>query len=171
MKKTQDVPSRSDITDQNDQSAEDMDKKEEELEITALDVETLRELHQEVDFETTEEGSEQLDKSIAGAESAAITEFDKEDEELEQIQEENQELEDDLSERENLSESNLDKTSEAESKINTKEALDEIVRLQESINDEIGFLDEQIKTAHDARHQSDIAQKELQNRVHKHKNR
>ena len=166
MGSIKDVPSKKNITDQNDKSAEEMDQKGKELETTALDVETLRELHQEVNLETTEEGSKQLETSITGAESAAVTEFQREDEELEQIQKENEEFENDLSERENLSESNLDKTSEAGSKINTKEALEEITRLQDSINDEIRFLDEQIKSANDARTQSDMTQQELQGRIH-----
>lgn len=166
MAKRSDVPTRNEVTERAETSKKDMEEKELDLDKIATDVETVRETLDKLDLGGTQEGAEQLETSIKGAEDVTEEVFDKEDEDLERIQEENKEFEGDLDERRDTSDSDLGKVSDASSKIETKETINELVKAKEAVVRDIDFLKEQIERVSDARQKSDEIQNKHQARVH-----
>jgi len=148
-----------------------MEEKELDLDTLAMDVETVRETLEKLDFGGTRDGAEQLESSIKDAEEVTEGVFDEEDEDLDRIQEENKEFEGELDERRDTSDSDLGKVSDASSKIKTAETISELVKAKEAIMRDIDFLKEQIDRASDARQKSDEIQKKHEARIRSGKGR
>ncbi len=171
MAKRGDVPTRGEVTEKIETKKTEMDAKEVDLDKVAADVETVRQTLESLDFGGTQEGSEQVEQAIEGAEEVTEQEFDKEDEALEEIQADTQEYEGGLGERRGSSESDLGKISDASAGIETNETVSELVKAKEAALRDIEFLAEEINRAQDAVKESDAAQESLHARVHSKKGR
>ncbi len=166
MARRRELPSRREVSEKVDTSKEKMHEKEIELDITTLDVETVRETLESLDFEGTSEGSEEVEGAIENAENITVDEFDREDEELERIQDENEVYEGEMNERSDSSESDLEKIRDASGRIETKEAVNKLAEAKESSSRDIEFLKEQIDRANGARKESEEKQVPRHRRVH-----
>lgn len=165
MKSRRDVPTRHDVNERGDGYEKDMEKKENNLDTIASDVETVRRTLESLDFRGTSEGVEDVERTIESAEDVTEQEFDKEDEELERIQQENQEFEGDLQERKDSSESDAGKVSDATGATKTQETIRELERARDAALRDIDFLAEHFDRARRARESSDAAQERLRSRV------
>ena len=166
MAKRKDVSSRREVTEDVETRSRDMEEKEVDLDKIASDVETVRQTLERLDFGGTQEGAEQLEKTMERAEGETEKVFDNEDTNLEEIQVDSGEYEEGLEDRQSSSESDLGKISDASADIETRETLNQLVQAKEATLRDIDFLAEQIDRARSAREKSDIIQEKHQSRVH-----
>ncbi len=165
MARKSDAPSRGEISEKTDKSRDDMREKEEELDVTATDVETVRHTLDSLDFGGTAEGGNEVEASIEKADDATVEVFDEQDQALEGIQDENEEHQGELQERSDTSESDLGKLSDASAQLETDAALNEFVGAKDAAMQDIEFLGDQVEQARDAREESERVQREQQARV------
>ena len=165
MARRHDVPTRGEVTERIDKNRDVMHEREEQLETTADDVETIRQTLEELDFGGTTEGSNEVEASIEQADDVTVGVFDEHDGNLDDVQGESEEHEGELEERTGVCESDLGKISDASARIETDETVGELVKAKEGAVKDIEFLGDQEKRAREAREESDRIQKELENRV------
>jgi len=171
MKKRAGLKSRSEVTDKIETNQKDMEEKEEKLDITASDVETVRETVEQLDFSGTEEGADELENSMEETESVTTDVFNEEDEKLETTQEENQEFEDELGDNKGSAEGDLGKVVDASAKTETTETVNAYLKVKETVIKDIDFLIDQIDRGSDAREKSETIQQEHRARVNSGKGR
>ena len=109
MARRGDVPTRGEVTEKVDHSADDMQEKAEEMDKVVEDIETVRQTLEELDLGGTSDGADEVGQSIEAAEDVTVDVFDREDEEVEQLQQDSSEYEGDLHERSDSVESDLGK--------------------------------------------------------------
>lgn len=166
MRRRKEIRTRSEVVETNEESREKMEEKEDELDTIASDVEAVRETREKLDFEGTQEGAEELDRSIDDAEDVTTEVFENEDENLEEIQDENEEFEGELQDGHDSSDSDLGEVVDVSAKVETKETINELVTAKEALIRDIDFLTEQIQRASDARERSNEVQETHRGRVH-----
>lgn len=167
MKKKSDTPRRSEITDTVQKHETDMSEKVEDLDTIATDAETVRETLDNLDFEGTAEGTDEVESSIEKADDVTVEKFEDEDGNLEEIQSDSEEYEGDLQERTDSSQMDLGKISDASGRIETQETVNELVNAKEGVLKDIDFLDGEIDKANDARSESEREQEQHRNRIRK----
>ena len=165
MQRKNDVPTRNEVTETVEKHENDISEKVDEMDVIAKDAEIVRETLDNLDFEGTAEGTDEVESSIQRADDVAVERFEEEDEHLEEIQDETEEYEGELQERSDISESDLGKISDASGQIDTQESVNELVDAKEGVLRDIEFLDEHIEQANEAREESDHEQEKLQNRI------
>lgn len=165
MKRHKDAPSRHELTEHGEGLEKEMEKQEVLLDRIVSDVETVRQTLENLDFSGTSEGTDEIERSIEGAENVTVQEFDREDESLEEIQADNEEFERGLQDRHGASESDLGKISDSKTSIETKETIDKLTEAREAAERDIDFLTEQIERARSAMENSDAVQEKLKSRV------
>lgn len=166
MARRGDVPTRGEVTEKVDHSADDMQEKAEEMDKVVEDIETVRQTLEELDLGGTSDGADEVGQSIEAAEDVTVDVFDREDEEVEQLQQDSSEYEGDLHERSDSVESDLGKISDASGRIETQETTNELVNAKEAAIHDIEFLSEQAQRADEAREESERVQQDHQSRTH-----
>lgn len=166
MARRGDVPTRSEVTEKVETNKRELEAKETDLDKIAQDDEIVKDTLEQIQFDGTAEGSNEVKSAIESAKDVTKEVFDKENDSLEQIQADNQELEGELQERCESSQLDLGKISDATAKIETKETINELARAKEAISHDTDFLKEQRVRASEARKESDDIQRRLQARVH-----
>lgn len=164
-------PRRPEIKEKIHQHKSDMESREVNLDRIASDVETVRETLEELEFDGTVEGTEEIETEIENAEDVTVEIFEEEDDTLDLIQEDASEYEDEMSDRSDSSENDLKKVSMARAKIETKETVAELQKAKEAVVRDIEFLIEQIGIANEDIKNSEQAQRDLNKRVHDDKKR
>jgi len=165
MRKRGDTPSRSEITEKVETAKTDMSEKIGELDIIATDKETVTETLENLDFEGTAEGTDDIESAVEQAEYVTIEIFDEQDENLEEIQSDTEEYEGELEERSDASESDRERITDAASKIETTDTVNELEKAREAVSNDIEFLNEQDETAKEAREENERLQQEHRARV------
>lgn len=160
-----DVKSRGEITDTIDRSGTELEEQTGDLGKLEKDIQTVRETLANLDFGGTQEGVNQVQELVSGAETRTTEEFDREDEQLEQVQSENAEFEQELQEHSESEKTDLDKLSEASGRITTDVTVNELLKAKEAALQDVDFLMEQVKRAKEAREKSEQEQQEYQNTV------
>jgi len=159
-------PRRSEVKEKINQHKSDMEAEEINLDRVATDVETIRETREELEFDGTVEGTEEIETEIENAEDVTVEIFDEEDDALESIQEDASEYEDEMSDRSDSSENDLKKVSLARAKIETKDTIAELKNAKDAIVRDIDFFIEQIEIAKEDIKSSEQGQDDLNKRVH-----
>ena len=164
-------PRRPEVKEKIHQHKSDMEAREVNLDRIASDVETVRETLEELEFDGTVEGTEEIETEIENAEDVTVEIFEEEDDALESVQEDASEYEDEMSDRGDSSENDLKKVSLARAKIETKETVAELKKAKDAVVRDIEFLIEQIEIANEDIKNSEQAQNDLNKRVHADKKR
>ena len=159
-------PTREQMEGQIRQNENDMKIKEEKLDCTATDVETVRETYDELELDGTVEGTDQIEQNLEKSEEVTIEVFDTDGKELDDIQGMSTEYKDEVKERSEFSENDLQKASLARSKIETLITIQHFELVKEAIVADIGFLQERLASAIQDIDQSEDNQEHLINRVH-----
>jgi len=165
------MASRSDLPTHNEieETVEDHDlqqsEKLEELEVLVEDTETVRQVHEALDLETTAEGADEVESLVEEAEDETVEIYEEEDNNLEGIQEEAQEYANEINDRHESAESDLEKLSDASSELRTAEPINEVANAKTSMLEEMDFLKDNNDKAEQAKAESERAQEELQNRI------
>lgn len=159
-------PRRPEVKEKINQNKTDMESKEVNLDRIATDVETVRETLEDLEFDGTVEGTEEIETEIENAEDVTVEIFDEEDDALESIQEDATEYEDEMNDRSDSSENDLKKVSLARAKIETTETIVELKKAKDAIARDIDFLIEQIEITNEDIKNSEGAQDGLNKRVH-----
>ena len=165
MRRITDVPSRGEVTERTDKSREDMREKEERMDVTATDVETIRETLESLEPGGTAEGSEEVETIVQEADDDTVEVFDEQNEELEELQHESEEHQTEIQDLSDANERNLGKLSDASAKMETDVAVSEFVDAKETAIRDTEFLEDEIKKAEQAREESDRIQQEYERRV------
>ena len=160
-----DLPTHNEVEETVENNDQQMIEKFEEMEILTEDTETVRDVHEALDFATTAEGTEEVETLVEAAEDETIEIFDQEDDNLEDIQEEAQDYADEIDERHDSGESDLEKLSEASSELRTAETINGVADAKTSVLEEMDFLKDNNQKAEDAKAESEQAQQELENRI------
>jgi len=168
MAKRKNVRSRGEISEQTDTSQRDMREQEETIEVTASDVETIRQTREGLEPSGTAEGADAVESAVEGAEDATIDVFEEQDEALEQIQQDASEHEEDLGEHAEGTERNLGRLSDASARIETSVAVDEFVRAKDAELDDVDFLRGEEEKVKEGREGSERKQVDYQKRVRSH---
>lgn len=159
-------PRRPEVKEKINQNKTDMEAKEVNLDRIATDVETVRETLEDLEFDGTVEGTEEIETEIENAEDVTVEIFDAEDDALETIQEDATEYQDEMSDRSDSSENDIKKVSLARAKIETTETALELKKAKDAIVRDIDFLIEQIEITSEDIKNSEEAQGDLNKRVH-----
>jgi uncharacterized phage infection (PIP) family protein YhgE len=165
MRRKNDTPTRSEVTETVEKHKDDMSEKVEDLDTIATDTETVRETLESLDFGGTADGADEVENAIEQAEDVTVEIFDREDGNLEEIQSDTAEYEGELQERTDSSESDLDKVTDAAGKIETQETVGELENAKASVSSDIEFLKEQDETAKQAREENEQLQQDHRSRV------
>ncbi|MBL7106470.1 MAG: hypothetical protein ISS77_02520 [Phycisphaerae bacterium] len=165
MANKSDLPTHNEVEETVEDFDNQMDEKEEELEVLTEDTETVRDVHEQLDLETTAEGTEQLESLVDAAEDETVEIFDQEDNDLEGIQEETQDYANEIDDRHDSAQSDLEKLSDASSQIRTTETINELANAKASVLEEMDFLKDNNQRAEDAKAESEQVQQDLQSRI------
>jgi hypothetical protein len=167
MRKITDKPTRGEVSETVDKHGEDLEKKTEELDVIATDTETVRDTLDALEPGSgTQEGVDEVVRSINDAEDVTVEIFEEEDENLEQEQAESEEYQTDLEGREDASESDRNKINDASSHVETQATVDELANAEVAVSEDIDFLNEEIDKADEAREESEKLQQQHRGRVH-----
>lgn len=165
MKKRTDLPTHSDIEETVQENDEQMTEKLDELEVYTNDTESVRDLHEELDLETSAEGIEEVEADVDEAEDVTVEIFDTEDETLEGIQDDTQEYSQELEERHESAESDLAKISDTSGRVETQETVNELANAKTSGLEEMDFLNDNKTDNDDAFEKAAEAQQALETRI------
>jgi len=136
-------PTRQEVSDRQDEYAEEMEHIEDELDETAEDIGIIRDLIEQMDpGGGTAEGLDQVEQSVDRAEDVTERVFDDQDKDLEKVQNEHEDYGDEVDERAHISEKNLGKISDATSPLTTQEAVSEVRAAKEAIVQDVEILRE-----------------------------
>lgn len=166
MRKKRDTSSRREITEKTEANLCEMDTREKSLTETVSDIDTVRKTIENLNFNAgTTEANEQVEQHIKGAEVETVTEFNQENELLDQAHDVSQEIKRDLTDHSDSSESNLNEISDTGKQIDIQRAVDKLEMARKEVLQDLDFLKDQIEQTTRAKEKSDIAQKKLQERV------
>lgn len=166
MRKITDKPTRGEVTENVNKHGEKLDEKTKELDVIATDTEIVRDTLDALEPGSgTQEGVDEVVRSINDAEDVTVEIFEEEDENLEQRQAESQDYQTDLEGREEASESDRNKIIDADSKIETQATVDELAKAEAAASEDIEFLNEEIDKANEAREESENLQQQHRDRV------
>lgn len=165
MANRSDLPTHNEIEETVEDHDQQMSEKIEEIEVLVEDTETVRDVHEALDLETTAEGAEEVESLVDAAEDETVEIFDEEDDNLEDIQDEAQDYADQIDDRHESAESDLEKLSDASSEVRTAETINELANAKTSTLEEMDFLRDNNEKAEEAKAESEQAQQELQGRI------
>ncbi len=165
MKKRTDLPTHSDIEETVQENDEQMTEKLDELGVYTDDTESVRDLHEELDLETSAEGIEEVEADVDKAEDVTVEIFETEDEVLEGIQDDTQEYSQELEGRHESAESDLGKISDTSGRVETQETVNELANAKTSELEEMDFLDDNKDDNDDAFEKAEQAQQALEDRI------
>jgi hypothetical protein len=165
MANRSDLPTHNEIEETVEDHDHQMSEKLEEMEVLTEDTETVRDVHEALDLETTAEGVEEVESLVDAAEDETVEIFDQEDDNLEDIQDEAQDYADEIDERHESGESDLEKLSDASSEVRTTETINELANAKTSTLEEMDFLKDNNQKAEDAKAESEQAQQVLDDRI------
>lgn len=165
MAKFKDVYTRTEIEGKIERTNNEMEKKGEDLDTIASDIETIRHTLENLDMKGTREGAEKLETSFENTEKVTTEVFEGKDDELEQVQRENNEFEQEIEERKGSSESDLGKVSDASARIETSESINELLKAKEAGLEEIDYLKDQIERVREAMEKSESKQERQKHRI------
>ena len=167
MRRRADIPTRSEVTEKIEKHQEDMTEKLDQLDTVAADTETVRETLENLDFEGTAEGMDEVEQAMEQTENVTIEVFEQRDEDLEETQEQTQEHENELQDRVDTSESDMDKIADAAARTETRETIDELAKAKASVSNDIEFLNEQDEVSRRAREENERFQQAQRDRVYR----
>jgi len=132
--------SRSEITEQVETHDQDMNEKNEELDVIADDNEVVHETLETLSGDGTTEGTEQIEQSIQAASDATNDDFDGSESELEGLEQETENTQSEIQEMEQSSESDQDKINGALEKLQRDAARSGLDSAEKSVQEDIDYL-------------------------------
>lgn len=154
------TPTRQEIDDRNERISVEMKDHQEELKITADDLNTIRELRESLDRSGgTAEGLDAVDRAVDGADDATSEVFDEHDRDLEKVHEESEQFQEELDEGKEAADGNLDRVSDT--LIETQEAIEHIEKTKDALQEDLDLLSEQLNAAKDCLKRSQEIEAEL----------
>jgi len=166
MAKRKDVRSRGEISEQSDTSRRDMREQEEQMDVTASDVETIRSTLEALERGGTTEGVDGVESAVEDAEDVTVDVFEEQDEALEQLQDGAEQHEEGLEEMAEATERDLGRLSDGSARIETGVAVNEFVKAKDAELDDVEFLRGEEEKVKEGREESDRIQDEYKRRVH-----
>ncbi|MBT3379364.1 MAG: hypothetical protein HN742_26430 [Lentisphaerae bacterium] len=142
--------SRDDIRETVDRTEEDLDSRGTELEVLKVDVETVRNAVERINWGGTSDAVEIMESAVDGAEQAVIDTHGRQTAELDEVQAENAEHGDELGERSDVDREDADHISDTAGGVSTQESVNELTRARDAVLQDIDFLLEQIDRAQTA---------------------
>ncbi|NUM53457.1 MAG: hypothetical protein HUU46_07425 [Candidatus Hydrogenedentes bacterium] len=154
------LPTRQEIDDQNERLSKNMEDHGEKLKVTADDIETIRQLREDLDRSGgTTEGLDAVDRAVDSADGAASEVFDQQDRDLQEVHEENEEFQEELDEGKEAADANLDRVSDT--LIETQAAIEHMEATRDAIQEDLKLLSEQLDAAKDSLKRSRELEAEL----------
>lgn len=133
--------SRTEINDTIDQHDQDLDEKENKLEVTAKDLETIRVLMDQLDTDSfTTEGRDSVEDSVDASEEIAEQVFDEDEAALTDVQGESEDFKAEIEELSESSERNLGRISDVTAPIETKEVIDQVRDVKEAVLEDLDAI-------------------------------
>lgn len=164
MAKDTRVPTRGEITERTEKTAENLHQKEGDLDKTVSDIETIRTTIENLRLEGTSEGGAEVQRSMDNAEHVTEDIFDREDGELERFQEDNEQHRTEFQERADTSESDRATIDATHERVQTQDAHAELENARQSVLADIDFLKGVVERAREKGEASEQAQREYQER-------
>ena len=168
-RRIKEVRSRSDITENTEQTEAQLEEKTEIIEEKVCDVETEYETAENLELSGTTEGSESVEQDINEAQDISNEEFTEQSNELEQMHEETEQNEGELSEKAESVSSDIEKISEASGKLNSENARERFNEADRAAQEDMEFLNEHKQKLEQIRQDSISEHTQHEQRVNSHR--
>ena len=161
--------SRSDITENTEQTEAQLEEKAEIIEQKVCDVETEYETAENLELSGTTEGAESVEQDINEAQDVSNEEFTNESNELEQMHEEAEQNQNELSEKAESVSSDIEKISEAAGRLNSENARERFNEADRAAQEDMEFLTEHKQKLEQIRQESINEHAQHEQRVNSHR--
>ena len=136
-----DALTRGEITDAVCKHETDLRETNKSIEEDVEDIETAREVLDQVDLSGTAEGADAGGEHIEHAQDVSVEEYDRESEDLERVQDETEARAEDLGERSGKVSDDMDKIAEGKARMHGEAGIQELAGAHETAKEDVDFLD------------------------------